>query len=291
MISELGQLNPSRLGIIARTSAMHYKHSGKRIDEIGRGLNVEYILEGSVRKHGTRARITAQLVQVVDQAHLWSRVYDKHVGDIFQAQRDVARSVADSLACELLPEAQARRSAVPTEAYEAYLQGRFFWNKGNSADAWRAIECYRKALECHPVYAMAYSGMADCYGRLVWFCSATPLDAGARAKIAAERALELDPQLAEAHASMALVRFWYDWNWEEAEKEFRLATGLRPNYADAHNWYAAYLNVMRRFGEAAVEQRIAEELDPHALTIAMNAADPYYFGRRYEKAIESSKAC
>ena len=284
MIAELGRLNPGRLGIIARTSAMHYKRCGKRIDEIGRELNVEYILEGSVRKLENRARITTQLVQVSDQAHLWSCVYDREVGDIFQVQSDVARSVAEALACELLPEAHA--PAVPAEAYEAYLQGRFFWNKGNSEDAWRAIECYRKALEHYPRYAMAYSGMANCYGRLVWFCSATPLDAGARAKAAAEQALKLDSRLAESHASMALVRFWYDWNWEEAEKEFRHATELRPNYADAHNWYAAYLNVMGRFEEASAEQRIAEELDPQSLTIAMNAADPYYFGRRYERAIE-----
>ena len=286
MICELGQLNPGRLGIIARTSAMHYKHSRKRIDEIGRELSVEYILEGSVRKSETRARITAQLVQVGDQAHLWSRVYDHELGDIFQVQRSVARSVAESLAFELLPGAQGRGSAAPAEAYESYLQGRFFWNKGNSADAWTAIECYRKALEYHPGYALAYSGIADCYGRLVWFCSATPLDAGAKAKAVAEQALKLDWGLAEAHASMALVRFWYDWNWAEAEKEFRRATELGPNYADAHNWYAAYLNVMGRFEEAAAEQNIAEELDPLSLTIAMNAADPHYFGRRPDKAIE-----
>jgi len=285
MIAELGRLSPGRLGIIARTSAMHYKRSGKRIDEIGRELNVEYILEGSVRRLENRARITVQLVQVADQAHLWSRVYDQEVGDMFQVQRDVARSVADALACELLPEARTP-AAVPAQAYEAYLQGRFFWNKGNSEDAWRAIECYRQALEYDPGYAMAYSGMADCYGRLVWFCSATPLDAGAKAKAAAEQALKLDSRLAEAHASMALVRFWYDWNWDEAEREFLHATRLRPNYADAHNWYAAYLNVMGRFGEAAAEQKIAEELDPQSLTIAMNAADPYYFGRSYEQAIE-----
>jgi serine/threonine-protein kinase len=223
---------------------------------------------------------------VTDQAQLWSRVYDHELGDLLHVQRSVARSVAESLAFELLPDPRAPGTAPPAEAYEMYLQGRFFWNKGNSADAWNAIDWYRRALEAYPSYALAYSGIADCYGRLVWFSAATPLDAGEKAKAAADQALRFEWRLAEAHASMALVRFWYDWNWVEAEKEFRRAAELRPNYADAHNWYSAYLNVMGRFEDAAAEQKIAEELDPLSLTIAMNAADPFYLGRRPEKAIE-----
>src|SRR5579864_4869523 len=289
MITELGRLSPGQLGIIARTSAMQYKQSGKRIDQIGRELNVDYVLEGRVRLEQKRARITVQLIHVGDQTHLWAQSYDRELADIFQVQREVAQRVADSLAFELLPDTYARRAPLVPEAYEDYLRGRYFWNRGSDIDAQLAIERFERALHNDPRYALAYSGIADCYGRLVWFSAMPPLEAGARAKAAATHALEIDPNLGEVRASMALVRFWYEWNWIEAEREFRRATELRPNYADVHNWYAAYLNVMGRFSEAAAEQKIAEELDPLSLTIAMNAADPHYFARRYGPAIENLK--
>ncbi len=149
-----------------------------------------------------------------------------------------------------------------------------------------AIEWFEKAVEQHPKYALAYSGMADCYGRLAWYGALPPREASPKANLAAMRALEIDDRLGEAHASMALVCFWYEWNWSEAEHEFRRAIDLNPNYAPAHNWYAAYLNAMQRFDEAGAEQKIAQELDPLSLTIAMNAADPYYFARQYSLAIE-----
>jgi pentatricopeptide repeat protein len=286
MISELGRLSPSRLGIIARTSAMQYKRSGKRIDEIGKELGVDYILEGGVRRVERRWRITAQLIHVDDQTHLWAQSYDRDLEDIFEIQREVAQRVADSLAFELLPEAHTRgRFAVP-EAYEAYLRGRYFWNRGNDVDARKAIEWYQRALEHDPRYALAYSGIADCYGRLVWFSAMAPVEGGPRAKTAATRALELDENLSEAHASMALVRFWYEWDWEAAEREFRRSTELRPNYADAHNWYAAFLNAMGRFEEAVGQHKLAEELDPLSLIIAMNRADRFYFTRAFDPAID-----
>jgi pentatricopeptide repeat protein len=286
MISELGRLSPGRLGIIARTSAMQYKHSGKRIDEIGKELAVGYILEGSVRRVGNRSRITAQLIHVGDQTHLWAQSYDRELADIFQMQREVAQRVADSLAFELLPEAQTRGRFVVPEAYEAYLRGRHFWNQGTDASAWQAVEWYERALLHDPRYALAHSGIADCHGRRVWFSAVPPLEGGAKAKLAAARGLELDQDLSEAHASMALVHFWYEWDWAAAEREFRRATELRPNYADAHNWYAAFLNATGRSDEAVAEQKLAEELDPLSLTIAMNGADPYYFTRRFDPAIE-----
>lgn len=286
MISELGRLSPGRLGIIARTSAMHYKHSGKRIDEIGKELGVDYILEGGVRRVEKRWRITTQLIHVGDQTHLWAQTYDRELTDIFEVQREVAQRVADSLAFELLPEAHTRGRFVIPEAYEAYLRGRYFWNRGNDADAWKAIEWFERALEHDPRYALAYSAIADCRGRLVWFSATPPNEGGAKAKAAATRALELDENLSEAHASMALVHFWYEWDWAAAEREFRRSTELRPNYADAHNWYAAFLNATGRFDAAVAEHKLAEELDPLSLTIAMNGADPYYFTRRFDPAIE-----
>ena len=286
MISELGRLSPCRLGIIARTSAMQYKDSGKRIDEIGRELAVDYILEGSVRRVGNRSRITTQLIHVGDQTHLWAQSYDRDLQDVFQVQREVAQQVADSLAFELLPEAQTRSRSVVPEAYEAYLRGRHFWNQGTDTDALKAIEWFERALDRDAGYALAYSGIANCHGRLVWFSAASPLEGGAKAKQAAMHALELDPELSEAHASMALVHFWFEWDWAAAEREFRRATELQPNYADAHNWYAAFLNAMGRCDEAMSEQRMAEDLDPLSLTIAMNGADPHYFLRHFDGAIE-----
>jgi len=287
MITELGRLSPAQLGIIGRTSAMQYKQSGKRIDQIGQELNVDYVLEGSVRLEQKRARITVQLIHVGDQTHLWAQSYDRELADIFQVQREVAQRVADSLAFKLLPDSHTRSGRAVPEAYEDYLRGRYFWNRGTDTDAQLAIGCFERALDSDPRFALAYSGIADCYGRLVWFSAMPPLEAGPRAKAAATRALEIDPHLGEGRASMALVRFWYEWNWGEAEREFQRATELRPNYADVHNWYAAYLNVMGRFREAAAEQKLAEDLDPLSLTIAMNAADPYYFARRCGPAIES----
>lgn len=287
MISELGRVNPKRLGVIARTSAMLYKRSNKRIDEIGRELDVDYILEGSVRRADTRLRITAQLVQVRDQTHLWAESYSRELADIFQVQHEVARRVASALAFELLPEMGTASGTVPPEAHDAYLRGRFFWNKGGDRNAWIAIEWFRKAIAHCPEYALAYSAMAYCYGTLAWFGALNPREAGDRAKSAAMRAVELDVGLSEAHCALALVRFWFDWNWGEAEEEFQRAIALKPNYAAAHNWYAAYLNVMGRFGEAAAEQKIGEEWDPLSLMIAMNGADPYYFSRRYGQAIKT----
>lgn len=285
MISELGRLNPRRLGVIARTSAMLYKHSNKRIDEIGRELDVDYILEGSVRRVEMQLRITAQLIQVRDQTHLWAESYSRELADVFHVQHEVARRVATSLAFELLPGPDA--GAIPPDAHEAYLRGRFFWNKGGDGNARTAIECFQKAIEHYPEYGLAYSAMADAYGTLAWFSALPPRKAGEKARAAAARALELDDRLAEAHCSMAVVRFWFDWNWSEAEEEFQRSITLKPDYAVAHNWYAAYLNVMGRFAEAATEQKIGEEWDPLSLVIAMNRADPYYFSRRYDLAIEN----
>lgn len=283
MISQLGRLSPARLGVIARTSAMRYKRTEKRIDQIGQELNLDYILEGSVRRAENRLRITAQLIQVADQTHLWAESYNRELADIFQVQHEVAHRVANSLAFELLPEAGQQ---VTSEAHDAYLQGRFCWNKGTDIEAWKAIDCFQEAIRLYPGYSLAYSALADCYGRLAWYGSLRPHEAATKAEQAALRALQADDKCGEAHCSMALVRFWFHWNWAEAEKEFTTALALKPTYAAAHNWYAAYLNVMGRFEEAGVEQSIAEEWDPLSLVIAMNRADPYYFSRRFPQAVK-----
>ena len=286
MISELGRMNPKRLGVIARTSTMVYKHSGKRIDEIGSELDVDYILEGSVRRAEGRARITVQLIQVSDQTHLWAESYDRELIDILRVQREVARRVAGVLAFELLPAPEPNLAVISVDGYEAYLQGKYFWNQGSGEAARTAIRWFEECVKRDPNCALAYSAMADCYGRLGWFGMLPAREAGEKAKAAATEALRLEDGLGEAHASMALVGFWHEWNWAAAEREFRQAIELKPNYAAAHNWYAAFLNVMLRLDEAVKEQKIAEDLDPLSLTIAMNAADPYYFANQYFSAIE-----
>lgn len=286
MIAELGHFNPSRLGVIARTSAMQYKRTTKRVDEIGRELDVDYILEGSVRRSESRARITVQLIQVRDQTHLWAESYNRELTDILQVQREVAQRVATSLALELMPQKSTRRKLVSPEAYEAYLLGRYCWNKETDRDARAAIDHFEKALEYDPEYALALSGIADCYLRLGLYFTLSSMQAGAKAKQAAARALDIDPHLGEAHTSMGSVHFWFDWNWSEAEREFQRAIELNPNYAAAHFRYAAYLSAMQRFTEAREQQRIAEELDPLSLIITMTAADPYYYSRQYALAID-----
>ncbi|MBV8571771.1 MAG: winged helix-turn-helix domain-containing protein [Acidobacteriaceae bacterium] len=284
MITELGRLNPGRLGVIARTSAMRYKRTAKRVDEIGRELGVDYILEGSVRRAENRIRITSQLIQVKDQTHLWAESYNRELADVFHLQAEVAHRVASSLAFELLPGRVT--NGVSPQAYDAYLKGLYSWNQGTDAAAWNAIELFRQAIALHPRYALAYSAIADCYGRLVWFGALRPDEACAKAREAALSALEIDQELGEAHCSLALVHFWFDWNWSAAEHEFRRAISLKPNYAAAHNWYAAYLNVIGRHAEARAEQARAEEWDPLSVSNAMTRADPYYFSRQYASAIQ-----
>ncbi len=237
-------------------------------------------------KDQNSARITVQLIQVQDQTHLWAESYNRELIDILHVQHEVAQRVTSSLALELLPEESTPPKLVCAEAYECYLLGRYFWNKETDRDARIAIEHFEKALEHDPQYALALSGIADCYLRLGLYFALPSIQAGAKAREAAARALDIDHRLGEAHTSMGSVHFWFDWEWDEAERDFRRAIELHPNYAAGHFRYAAYLNAMQRFVEAGEEQRIAQELDPLSLIIMMSAADAYYFSRQYSLAIE-----
>lgn len=289
MISQLGQLSPVRLGVIARTSAMQYKHTSKQIAAIGEELNVDYVLEGSVRKSGTHARITAQLIEVRGQTHLWAASYDRELADLFAVQNEVVRRIARSLAVELLPERcvipECARSLHPA-AYEAYLRGRFAWAQRSESGLRSAIGYFEQALETDPEFAPAHVGIADAAMLLPWFGAVTPNEAAAKARSAANRALQIDPNLAEAHCSLALLRFWYDWDWESAEEQFQRAIHLNPNHGNFHHWYCAYLVSMGRFEEAANRQKLAEELDPVSLIIANAAGHVNFYSRHYDEAIE-----
>jgi len=277
LISHLGQLDPKRLGVIARTSAIQYKATKKSVDQIAQELNVGYVLEGSVRRDGQRVRITAQLIEAQDQTHLWSASYDRKFDDVLGMQADVAREVGRALACELLPEDLEKSLAFHPTAHEAYLRGRFYFGQRSEEGVHKALASFELALRIETNCSRSLSGVADCCGLLCWFGALSPGEAGARAAAAATRAIEIDPALSEPHASLGLVKFWYEWNWHAAEEEFRRAIELNPSYASGRQWYASYLSAMGRLDEAQAELRRARELDPHSLTLNMNAADPFFF--------------
>jgi TolB-like protein/Flp pilus assembly protein TadD len=288
MIAQLGTLQPQRLGVIARTSAMLYKRSTKSITQIGRELGVGYILEGSVRRQTGRVRVTAQLIQVRDQTDLWAESYEGELGSVFGLQSDVARRVASSLAVELLPAEQARlastRPANP-EAHEAYLKGRYFWNKRTEADLGKAISYFQQAVTEDPGYALAYTGLADSYHVLWVYGNISPKDTRDQAKAAALRAVQIDDTLAEAHTSLASITAADDWDFAAAERGFRRALALNPNYATAHKWYAESLTYVGKFDEALIEIKKAQELDPLSPIVNVTAGEILILAQKYDLAV------
>ncbi len=291
MIAQLGRMQPQRLGVIARTSAMQYKNTNKAIDVIGRELGVDYVLEGSVRRAGTRVRITAQLIQVSDQTHLWAENYERDVADVFAVQSDVAGRIASSLAVELLPVQQAQLASsrpVKPEVYDAYLKGRYYSNKLTEEGGYKAIEHFRQAIQMDPSYAPAYAGLADAYYGLSSLYL-PPREAMPKVRTAALKALELDDTLPEAHVSLAFVRAYYEWDWVAGEKEFRHAIELNPNHAPAHEWYGFYLAQLGRFDEGIAELKRAHELDPLSFGIAFYLGQSYYWARQYDRALEQAQ--
>jgi TolB-like protein/Flp pilus assembly protein TadD len=288
VIAQSGRLNPRRLGVIARTSSMKYKRTNKGVAEIGRELGVDYILEGSVRRASDRVRITAQLIQVKDQTHLWAESYEKSLADIFAIQSEVAGRIAHSLAVELLPARQAALERASTRnscAYDAYLKGRYFWNKRTVVGITTGIQYLQQAIGTDPKFARAHAGLADCYTSLVEYGWSLPTKEMPKAMAAAGKALEIDQDLAEAHTSLAHAKFCYERNWAGAEKGFKRAIELNPSYATAHEWFSDYLAAMERFEEADAEGRQAQQLDPLSLIISANRAQILYYKRQYERAV------
>jgi TolB-like protein/Flp pilus assembly protein TadD len=286
LISHLGQLNPRRFGVIARTSAIQYKGTKKSVSEIAAELKVDYVLEGTVRCAGNGVRITVQLIEAADQTHLWSASFDRELREILSLQADVARQVGRALALELLPEDSSKCLSFDPAAHEAYLRGRFYFGQRTEQALKKAIASFETALSIEPSCARSYSGIADCYSLLCWFGALSPKEAGPKAASAATRSIEIDSTLCEPHASLALARFWYEWDWAGAEEEFLRATELNPSYATACHWYAAFLNAMGRIDEAQTAQRRARELDPFSLMLNMGAADSFYYAQQYDLAIQ-----
>ncbi|UCD57201.1 MAG: protein kinase, partial [Candidatus Hydrogenedentota bacterium] len=286
LINALTQLEDLR--VIARTSAFSFKDEKVDVHEIGKRLNVQTVLEGSVRKAGNRLRITAQLVDTSGGHHLWSERYDRNLGDVFAIQDEITVAIVDKLRPKLLKGEKARlarRQTVDLEAYSLYLKGRFFWNKRTEEGLRKAIEYFEKGIEIDPEYALLYAGLADTYSNLPFYSASLSTEVFPLAKQAALKALQLDDALAEAHASLAFIKTLYDWDWEGAEREFRRAIELNPGYATAHHWYAIYLAYQSRFDEAISEVKEAVELDPLSLTINAFVGMMFSQARQYDRAI------
>ena len=301
MIAELGRLNPDHLGVIARTSVMIYKHSPKGLDQIGRELGVQYVIEGSVRRDANHVRITAQLIQVKDQTHLWAREYDRELKNLLVVQGEIAQELADEIKLTIGDQPNSKadaanrlhpaaRAATSYEVYDLYLKGRYFWNKRSPSGFQQAAEYFQQAIAKDPNYAPAYAGLADTYGLMSTWYLVPHAEYMPKAREAALKALALDETLAEAHVSLALIAENYDYDWETAEKEFQRAIQLNPEYATAHQWYAEYLSWQGRFNEALAESDRARQLDPMSLIIANDRGAILYYARQYDRAIEQCQA-
>ena len=296
MIAQLGRLDPEHLGVIARTSVMHYKHTTEQAGQIGRELGVQYVLEGSLRRESDRVRVTAQLVQMKDQTHIWSRQYDRELKSLLALQGEIAQETADEIQLTLGKGhklwATDRKVASPTsyQAYELYLKGRYFWNKRTKDGFQQAADYFQQSIANDPNYARAYAGLADTYALMSSWSFVPQTEAIPKARAAALRALQLDDSLAEAHTSLALIAENYDYDWQTAEKEYRRAIQLDPQYATAHQWYAECLSFQGRFPEALEESERARQLDPLSLIIATDHAVILYFARQYDRAIEQFRA-
>lgn len=266
MITQLGRLEPRRLGVIARTSAMQYKRTSKRIDQIGRELAVDYVLEGTVRRERERVRVTAQLIQVSDQSHLWADSYDRELSGILTVQAEVARAIAREIRLTLGGPAAAQLAEsrpVRPAAYVAYLKGNYHRHKLTAEGLEQAVKNFQSAVELDPGYAPAWLGLSDAWRMSgSWWGDLPPKQAFPLAKQAVARALELDASLGEAHGSLGWIRFVYDWDWAGAEAEFKRGIELSPNSIDAHSPYANFLRCMTRFEESRQRIERCLEIDP-----------------------------
>jgi len=286
LISTLSRIGELR--VISRTSVMRYKGSSKNIGEIARELKVGSILEGSVRKASNDLRITAQLIDAGSDEHLWSQDYDRRLENVFAIQREIAQSVAEALKVQLLSSEKKdieKKATENTEAYKLYLRGRYYWNERARERNDKAVKCFEEAVKLDAKYALAYSGLADCYIIYADYGWLSPKEALSKGKEYAMRAIEIDPSLAEPHASLG-VAYDYEWRWQEAEREYKKATDLNPSYATAHQWYGLFLWSAGRYEEARERTDRALELDPLSRVIGSNLGIELLSVGKRDQAIE-----
>jgi TolB-like protein len=278
------------LKVTSGTSTKRYKKAELSVKEIGRELGVSSILEGSVQKIGNNVRITAQLIDAKTDVHLWSETYDRNISDIFSIQSEVAQTVARELKATLTSKEKGqieRNQTNNVEAYNLYLQGRFFWNMRTEEGVKKSIEYFEKSVTIDPNYALAYAGLSDAYFILTYYGWLPNSEGYNKAKKFALKALEIDNNLAEAHAALGWLLCWSEWKWEEARKELKLAIELNPNYANAHQYYSELLDILRQDKEAREQINMALELNP--LSLVMNHTNEvYYFHEgKFQEALEA----
>jgi TolB-like protein/DNA-binding winged helix-turn-helix (wHTH) protein/Flp pilus assembly protein TadD len=291
MIAQTGKLNRARLAVVARSSVAKYKGSTLSAKEIARDLNADYLLQGSVRHLADRVRITVQLIHAQNQTDVWTEVYDRQLTDVLAVQESVVRSIASQIHIALAGEEEALLTGsrrVRPEAYVAYLKGRYYWNKRTRAAIEKAETYFQDAIRIDPAYGAAYSGLADCNSGLTWHGFRAPADALPKAYAAARKAIEINPQSAEAHASLGLM-LSHGWEWAGAEAEFRRALELDPQYPNTHHWYGDYLSIHGRHEQALSEARRALELDPLNLMISTWVGLRLYLAHNYSAAIEQNR--
>jgi serine/threonine protein kinase/Tfp pilus assembly protein PilF len=286
IIAKLSRLRTMK--VISRTSVMQYERAGKSMKQIAADLGVQYVLEGSVRKHGSELRITTQLIDAGQDSSLWGETYNGSMDEIFEIQEHVASRIVKALKVRLTPDEKRslrRRPTEDTEAFQLYLKGRYFWGKRSEDGLKTAIRCFKEAIDKDPRYARAWAGLADAYNLLAEYVGASRKDTNPLARAAAERALAFDNGLAEAHTSLASILMLSDWDWSGAEREFKLALSLDPNYATAHHWWAEWLSYHGRNAEALQEMSRAAELDPLSPAILKDKGMLKYYARDYDSAI------
>jgi serine/threonine-protein kinase len=284
LLANLSRLEDVR--VLSSTSSMRYRGSTLPLPALARELGVDAVIEGSALRAGGSVRVTARLVDAFGDRTLWSQSFDRPVGDVLALQAELAEAVARELRGHLAGGAQrAGPAAVSAEAVELHLRGRHLWNRRTSEDVRAALRHFQDAVALSPGFAKAHAGMADAYNILGDLTAMRAELARSSALAAAQRALELDPGLPEAHTSVGFVRFFHEWDWQGAERSFRQALANGPNWPTAHQWFAEFLAAMGRFGEAESHARRAVELDPLAFVIRTSLADVLFFARRYEEAI------
>jgi serine/threonine-protein kinase len=290
LINDLGQI--SALRVISRTSVMAYKGAKKSLPVIARQLHVDAVVEGSVRRSGDKVQINVQLVQASTDLQLWGKSYEQDLRDILTLQNTAARAIADEIQIKLTPQEQARLSRndpVDPAAHEAYLTGRFYWNKRTPQGLQKSIDYLEQAIAKDPKYAVAYAALADSYHLLPELTAVPASEAFPKARTAALKALQLDDSLAEAHTALGNVKEDYDWDWQGAEKEYKRAIELDPGYEIAHVWYSNLLLELGRLPEALVESRTAQQLDPLSAFTNDNLAAILYYAGEYDQAIEQCR--
>jgi TolB-like protein/DNA-binding winged helix-turn-helix (wHTH) protein len=291
--TQLARLDPSRLGVIGRLTAMRYKHSGKDIAQIAREIPVQYVLEGSVRRDQTRLRVTVQLIEASHQTHVWADEYDRDLGDTLGLQREIATAVAGQIKLKLTPEKEhnlALGSPATAVAHDAYLKGLYEWNKRTEEGFRSAIKYFEDVLQIQPDYAPAYAGLADSYNLLGQYGFARQDEAYPKAKAYAQKGLQLDGTLAEAYTALADVEIKYDRDWRGGERDFVRAIQLNANYATAHLWYAEdYLTFAGRLDEAIAEAKKAREIEPLSPIVGSIVAETFFVARDYDQAIHEAK--